>query len=74
MPSRSQIAQALAAAWTPQDRAAYRQAVGGKASMGGAFAQCLREAMRRGTAGVEAYRRCAEQANIGKALASVWAE
>jgi hypothetical protein len=71
MPSRSQISQALRGAWGPQDRAAARQAIGGKQ---GAFAQCLKNAMRSNAAGVDAYRRCAEQAGIGPTLSRLWTD
>ena len=72
MPSRSAVSNALRAVWTPEDRAAYRQAIGGKASMGGQFAQCLRNAMRQNRAGVDAYRQCAQQAGIAERLAQAW--
>jgi len=74
MPSRSELSSAIRSLsiWTEVSKA-YRTAVP-RASKGGEFAKCLKDLMEKGTAGREAYRKCAEKARLSEALSSVWTD
>ena len=74
MPSRTELSQAIKGLPVWGEVAKEYKAAVPKASKGGDFATCLRDAMEAGRAGIQAYRDCAKKAGLSSKLGAVWTD
>ena len=74
MPSRSELSQAIKGLPIWSEVAKEYKAAIPKASKGGDFATCLRDAMEAGRAGKDAYKQCAKKAGLSSKLGAVWTD